>query len=238
MTDTGANPHRQACNHLHISVIAAGLLSMGFNAVAHPGRVDENGGHNDGSSYHCHASQCEIPYSFTRGSYRSIFETPTERDKFFNPDDWPFDLDFDGDCQSTRNEILVATSTVTVRFTNPRNCEVRSGRWVDEYTGQEFTVAAPLRLDHIIPLKYAHNHGGDAWSPNKRVAFANDPLNLVLSGSKEIRRKRNRGPNRYLPREEYHCDYARQWQTIADKYEISLPNQDRNRIDAIMKSCP
>lgn len=214
------------------------LFSLSLNIFAHPGRVDENGGHYNGDSYHCHMTACELPDTFTRGGYRSVFDNPSDRDKFFNPDDWPFDIDFDGDCQTTRTEILVATSTAPVSYTNPRNCEVRTGNWLDEYTGKEFSVAAQLGLDHIIPLKYAHSHGGDAWPQNKRVAFANDPLNLILTDRKEINSKRERGPSRYLPREQYQCDYVRQWQALADKYDLALANADKNRITVVLRTCP
>lgn len=237
MTTTQSKLRKPMYKGLCIGILATVGLTLVLETDAHPGRQDENGGHYDGGSYHCHATVCEMPYSITRGSYRSIFEKPSERDKFFNPDDWRFNLDFDGDCQTTRHEILALTSTTLVTYTNPRNCEVRSGHWVDEYTGKEFTIAATLGLDHIIPLRYAHSHGGDAWPSNKRLAFANDPLNLILVERKEIRRKRQRGPSRYLPRKEYQCDYAKQWQTITDKYELSLSNKDRNRINAILKTC-
>jgi endonuclease I len=124
-----------------------------------------------------------------------------------------------------------------VRFTNPRNCEVRTGEWFDEYTGETFTVAAQIDLDHVIPLRYAHNQGGDAWPAEKKIAFANDPANLVLTERGELRKKGDRGPSRYLPREEYRCDYARQWLAIAEKYDLRLASQDNNRITLLLRDC-
>lgn len=217
-------------------VISAGCVITSYTQ-AHPGPVDENGGHYDGGSYHCHLGACEQPDTFSRSGRDSFFFDPNSRNKFYNVADWPFDEDFDGDCQNTRHEILVATSRAPVRFTNPRNCEARTGEWFDEYTGKTFTVAAQIDLDHIIPLRYAHNQGGDRWPPNKKVAFANDPMNLILTERSEIRRKGERGPTRYLPREEYQCDYVRQWLAIAEKYDLRLANGDRNRITVILRDC-
>lgn len=211
--------------------------TIASHALAHPGSVDENGGHYDGASYHCHMSLCEQPDTFSRGGRDSFFFDPSSRDKFYNVDDWPYDEDFDGDCQNTRHEILVATSRAPVRFTNPRNCEARTGEWFDEYTGKTFNVAAQIDLDHIIPLRYAHNQGGDRWPPNKKVAFANDPMNLILTERSEIRRKGERGPTRYLPRDEYQCDYVRQWLAIAEKYDLRIANGDKNRITVILRDC-
>lgn len=206
-------------------------------ALPHPAPLDENGGHYNGGTYHCHMNACEQPDTFTRGGRDSFFFDSDSRSKFFNSVDWPYDEDFDGDCQVTRTEILVLTSRAPVRYTNPRNCEVRTGEWFDEYTGKVFTVAAQIDLDHIIPLRYAHNIGGDRWPAGKKVAFANDPMNLLLSERREIRRKAERGPSRYLPRDEYQCAYARQWLAIAEKYELRLVNRDRNKITVLLRDC-
>ena len=123
------------------------------HALAHPGSVDENGGHYNGASYHCHMSLCEQPDTFNRSGRDSFFFDPSSRDKFYNVDDWPYDEDFDGDCQNTRHEILVATSRAPVRYTNPRNCEVRTGEWFDEYTGKTFNVAARAS---VVPRAICH----------------------------------------------------------------------------------
>ena len=100
----------------------------------HAGNLDENGGHYWGQSYHCHLGGCEIPdtFDFRRRPRDSLFTDYRSREKFFNDDDWNFELDFDGDCQSTRQEILILTSRIEVRYTNPRNCVVRTGEWFDE----------------------------------------------------------------------------------------------------------
>ena len=79
-----------------------------------------------------------------------------DRERFFNEDDWPFEEDFDQDCQSTRQEMLILTSKTEVRYTNPRNCVVRTGEWLDEYTGKTFTVAVQIDIDHVISRMYAH----------------------------------------------------------------------------------
>ncbi len=233
-TDLTTKPLRRLLA-LGAPLFAASLYNLA--AIAHPGPLDENGGHYNGGSYHCHLGLCEQPDTFTRGSRDSFFFDPDSRSKFYNEADWPFDEDFDGDCQVTRTEILVATSRAPVRYTNPRNCEVRTGEWLDEYTGKVFSVATQIDLDHIVPLRYAHNVGGDRWPMNKKVAFANDPMNLLLAERSEIRKKGDKGPSRYLPREEYHCDYARQWEAIAEKYDLRLASRDRNRITSILKGC-
>lgn len=208
--------------------------------MSHPGSLDVNGGHYYGNSYHCHMSACEMPDTFDirrRGSRDSLLTDYRDREKFFNEDDWSFEQDFDGDCQSTRQELLILTSRAEVRYTNPRNCVVRTGLWIDEYTGKKFTVAMQMEVDHIIPRLYAHTHGGDRWTPQQKLQFSNDPMNMVLVDRREIRRKRDRGPNRYLPREEFQCEYVRLWDALAEKYDLQLSNSDGNAIDRVLEGC-
>lgn len=208
-------------------------------ALGHGGSIDQNGGHYYGRSYHCHMTACEMPdtFSFNRSRRDSLFTDHRSREKFFNEGDWSFEEDYDGDCQSTRQEMLIMTSRTEVKYTNPRNCVVRTGEWLDEYTGEIFEVAIQVDLDHVIPRMYAHIHGGDRWPREKKLQFANDPINLMLVKKREIRRKSDRGPDRYLPREEFQCDYVRLWEAIAEKYDITLQSRDRSKIVRVLRDC-
>ena len=206
----------------------------------HAGNLDQNGGHYWGQSYHCHMTNCEMPdtFDFSRRRRDSLLTDYRSREKFFNEDDWNFELDFDNDCQSTRQEMLILTSRIEVRYTNPRNCVVRTGEWLDEYTGEIFEVATQLEIDHVIPRMYAHTHGGDRWMPEKKLQFSIDPINMVLIERREVRRKRDRGPSRYLPREEFQCEYVAMWQQISDKYDLQLSTRDSSTISRILDECP
>ena len=222
-----------------ISFFWAFLLSLPTQLVGHAGNVDLNGGHYWGQSYHCHVTACEMPdtFDFRRRSRDSLLTDYRKREKFFNEDDWSFEEDFDGDCQSTRQEMLVLTSRSEIRYTNPRNCVVRTGEWLDEYTGEVFEVAVKLEVDHVIPRMYAHTHGGDRWMAEKKLLFANDPLNIMLVERREIRRKRDRGPSRYLPREEFQCEYINLWDQISVKYDLQLSSNDRSTISRMRDEC-
>jgi len=79
----------------------------------------------------------------------------------YDRDDWPHWKDFDGDCQNTRHELLIAESLWNVTFTSESNCTTNTGIWVGPYTGEVFTFASDVDIDHVIPLKYAHDHGGN-----------------------------------------------------------------------------
>lgn len=221
------------------AVLVFSFVALAPASQAHPGSLDLNGGHYYGSaSYHCHLSNCEMPDTFRRSGTDSLLMDRRDREKFFNEDDWNYELDGDGDCQSTRQEMLILTSRAEVRYTNPRNCVVRTGEWFDEYTGKTFNVAVQVDIDHVIPLMYAHTHGGDRWSQGRKLAFANDPMNIMLVEKREIRRKSDRGPDRYLPRKEFQCSYVRLWEAIADKYNLTLSTRDRSKISRVLRDCP
>ena len=215
------------------------LLWLPTQLLGHAGNTDLNGGHYWGQSYHCHMTGCEMPdtFDFGRRSRDSLLTDYRRREKFFNEDDWSFEEDFDGDCQSTRQEMLILTSRSNVRYTNPRNCVVRTGQWLDEYTGETFEVAVKIEVDHVIPRMYAHTHGGDRWMPEQKLQFSNDPLNIMLVERREIRRKRDRGPSRYLPRDEFQCEYVNLWIQISEKYNLQLSASDRSTISRIKANC-
>ena len=222
-----------------LGLISCGLLFVPALASSHGGNLDLNGGHYYGRSYHCHLSGCEMPDTFGIGRTRrdSLMTNRRDREKFFNTDDWDFEVDYDNDCQSTRQEMLILTSRTEVRYTNPRNCVVRTGEWLDEYTGKTFKVAVQVDIDHVIPLMYAHTHGGDRWPAQKKLQFANDSLNLMLVEKREIKKKNGRGPDGYLPRKEFQCEYAGMWDAIAKNYDLDLESRDKSRIRKILEDC-
>ena len=113
---------------------------------------------------------------------------------------------------------------------------MRIGEWFDEYTGETFEVAVQVEIDHIIPRMYAHTHGGDRWMPEMKLQFSNDPMNMMLIERREVRRKRDRGPSRYLPREEFQCEYVYLWDQLSDKYDLQLSSSDRSTISRILNN--
>ena len=82
----------------------------------------------------------------------------------YNRDDWYHWSDVDGDCQDTRAEILIRDSLKPVTYHSNAKCRVTGGLWELPFTGGTVTNAQQLDIDHMIPPKWAHGHGGDRWS--------------------------------------------------------------------------
>lgn len=130
-------------------------------------------------------------------------------------------IDADKDCQNTRAEILIQTSLIKPKFKPPKECVVISGKWFDPYSGKYFTKANQVDIDHIAPLKYAHEHGGNGWHKKKRQDFANDFENLIVVSASLNRQKGAKGPQEWLPpNKSYHCEYLQRWQYVHKKYQL------------------
>jgi hypothetical protein len=151
---------------------------------------------------------------------------------------WRHWIDSDSDCLDTRHELLVRESLEPVIYKTVNNCRVITGKWYGPYLGKFFTVSSDFDLDHVIPLKWAHIHGGWRWSKDLKRQFANDYLNLVLVDKGRNRSKGGRGPGEWMPdNSAYHCDYAFRWSYLVDKYNLSVNQVDGDKISEVANSC-
>lgn len=104
---------------------------------------------------------------------REITDTAYSREHFGSG--W---ADTDGDCQDSRAEALIETSSTPVIFDDSRRCRVVRGRWISPFTGAVIQNASSIDIDHVVPLRWAWEHGANKWPEPKREQFANDPRNL------------------------------------------------------------
>ena len=118
----------------------------------------------------------------------------------YDRDSWNHWIDADSDCQNTRHEVLIATSNISPVLTTD-GCAVVSGSWADPYTGQTWTQATELQIDHVVALANAHRSGGWAWTPAKKEAFANDMSapELTAVGGDVNQAKSDSGPETWKP---------------------------------------
>ena len=92
----------------------------------------------------------------------------------YNRNNWNHWIDHVSDCLDTRHELLLRESLTAVTFDQNNNCRVVGGLWYGPFLGKFFIGASDLDVDHIIPLKWAHMHGGWRWTAEQRQLFAND----------------------------------------------------------------
>jgi hypothetical protein len=154
----------------------------------------------------------------------------------YDRDLWPHWIDADGDCQNTRQELLLALSLEPVTFKGKRPCQVLRGLWRDAYSGELIANPGKLDVDHVVPLAEAYRSGGFRWSIERRRAFANDPFGLALTRKSLNRAKGDRDPATWLPpAAELRCGYVQRWVEIKKQWELELDSAER---EAIGRACP
>lgn len=140
-------------------------------------------------------------------------------------------------CLNTRDEILKARSIGPVMM-KKKGCKVISGVWEDYYYDETLTEAKLIDIDHIVPLKNAHESGAFKWNAKEREAFANDPENLVITNKRYNRQKGAKGIDSWLPvNKDYACKYLKDWIKIKTKYKLLLSLAEMNSINALKYDC-
>ena len=130
--------------------------------------------------------------------------------------------DDDGDCQNTRHERLISRSIEPVELSE-NGCLVISGYWKDPYTGDIYTAASEMEIDHVVPLFYAWERGGHLWDPEKQRRFANDSANLLPVGASANRSKGAAGPLEWLPpSDDFACEYLLRFSRMTTGYGLTL----------------
>lgn len=90
------------------------------------------------------------------------------------------------------------------------------------FTGNVISDAKLLDIDHVVPLKWAWEHGAQDWHKAKRVKFANDPINLIAVEASLNRAKGAQGPDQWLPPKNQ-CQYIVRFLRIVKQYQLQEP---------------
>ena len=144
--------------------------------------------------------------------------------------------DSDGDCQDSRAEALISASSTPVRFARGDGCRVVTGRWISPFTGKVIQNAAEVDIDHVVPLKWAWDHGASSWPRQKREKFANDPVNLIPVEASLNRSKGARGPKNWLP-PSGKCAYVARFYRVTKTYQLQLSAAEAMWIRDFLQQC-
>ena len=152
--------------------------------------------------------------------------------------DW---IDADHDCQDTRAEVLALESRVTVTYSSAAACSVATGEWVDPWSGAVSTSARALDVDHTVPLANAWRSGAWAWTPEQRVAYANDLADaghLIAIPLGENRSKGDDGPEAWRPPSVGSwCAYAQLWTSIKARWDLSATPAEWGALQEMAATC-
>jgi len=231
--------------------------------LGHGGGLDSLGCHHDRQrgGYHCHQGSLAGRSFSSKEEALWILEASTDSQPSSEPDTTqpgpavtpaqpptlPYSrnlygswIDEDGDCQNTRQEVLIAESLVPVEL-NSGGCRVVSGAWLDPFTDRTFTDPGELDIDHFIPLAEAHRSGANSWTPQHRRDFANDlsfPGSLIAVSASANRSKGDRDPADWLPpNQDFHCEYVRTWIIAKAYWGLTMDDVERSTVYLILGEC-
>lgn len=138
---------------------------------------------------------------------------------------------------------------------------VWSGTLHDPYTGSTIAfqrgqgTSEAVQIDHVVPLNYLYAHGAWQWDARTRLLVANDPLNLLAVDGRANQGKSACGPatcpmgstetgtwstadgQGWWPTDDYRCQYAARFVSVAAAYGLGLPEADVEALRQTLTDC-
>lgn len=144
------------------------------------------------------------------------------------------------DCD-TRDDIL--RRDLTGRRTESDGCRIGKGLLDDPYTGKEIRFvrggASEVDIDHVVALSDAWRKGASTWPRDRRVAFANDPLNLLAVDASTNRTKSDGDASAWLPPDRsFRCAYVARQIAVKKTYKVSVTRAEKTAMEGVLKRCP
>ena len=149
-----------------------------------------------------------------------------------------FDTDRNG-CD-TRNDILRRD----LQGRQMQNaCKVLAGTLApDPYTGTSIRFvygASEVDIDHVVALSDAWQKGAASWPAGKRLALANDPLNLLAVQASANRSKGDGDTATWLPaNKSFRCTYVARQVAVKGKYGVWVTAAERDAMTRVLATCP
>ncbi|MGC4174359.1 HNH endonuclease family protein [Demequina sp.] len=162
-------------------------------------------------------------------------KTGYARDEF--GDGW---VDVDNNGCFTRSDVLRAQLR-EIRTEGP--CKVIAGVLDDPYTGAEIVFTpgddTTVQIDHVVALSDAWQKGAQQWSYAKRVAFANDPLNLLAVDAAANQAKGDGDAATWLPPyKAFRCAYVARQVAVKLKYGAWVTTAEFDAMRDVLGDCP
>ena len=139
-------------------------------------------------------------------------------------------------CINAREQVLISKSAEPVLL-DETGCSVVKGVWLDSYSGIVYNNPQLLDIDHVVPLKWAWEHGAKDWDRRKRIAFANfveDGKHLLPVSQKLNRSKADKGPDRWLP-PTAQCSYIVNFNKIVSAWNLVYTPEEDKKIQSLRK---
>lgn len=143
---------------------------------------------------------------------------------------------------NTRDDILKRDLVGVGMRSN--GCFVDHGVLHDPYTGRPINfvrgpeTSGTIQIDHVVALADAWMKGAQAWTPQRRAQFANDPINLVAVESQANQDKSARDAASWLPpNAAYHCTYVIRQLEVKSAYQLWLGRTEYDAMKRVLAGC-
>jgi len=151
-----------------------------------------------------------------------------------------YDADHNG-CD-TRNDVL-ARDLISVQRRAGSDCVVIAGVLRDPYIGRDISFskadASAVQIDHVVALSDSWQKGSQYWDQSKRVALANDPLNLLAVDGPTNGAKGDGDAATWLPpNKSYRCAYVARQVAVKLKYGIWVTAAEADAMRRVLSACP
>lgn len=151
--------------------------------------------------------------------------------------------DVDGNGCDTRNDVLRRDLQDVVLMPGS-SCVIAAGVLADPYTGQEIAfrrgrdTSAAVQIDHVVALSDAWQKGAQALPAEQRLAFANDPLNLIaVDGPANGRKSDSDAQNWLPPNNVYRCGYVARQISVKAAYRLWVTAGEKRAMEQVLSGC-
>jgi Protein of unknown function (DUF1524) len=153
--------------------------------------------------------------------------------------------DVDRNGCDTRNDILRRDLVDLALKPGTQGCVAAAGTLLDPYSAEPIPfvrgqgTSALVQIDHVVALSDAWQKGAQQWSPERRRAFANDPLNLLAVKGSLNQQKGDGDAATWLPPDKsYRCAYVARIVAVKQAYGLWVTPAERDAIAGILATCP
>ncbi|WP_432563721.1 HNH endonuclease family protein [Kineococcus sp. SYSU DK003] len=154
-------------------------------------------------------------------------------------------VDTDRNGCDSRNDVLARDLTGETFKAGTRDCVVASGALADPYSGKTIAfirgqdTSSAVQIDHVVALSDAWQKGAQQWDSAKRVAFANDGLELLAVDGPLNGQKSDGDAATWLPpNRSYRCAYVARQVGLKATWGLWVTPAERDAIAGVLASCP
>jgi hypothetical protein len=144
-----------------------------------------------------------------------------------------------------RNDTLARDLSDETFKAGTHDCVVLTGALSDPYSGRSIaflrgqTTSDDVQIDHVVAVSDAWQKGAQGWHGQKRVAFYNDPLNLLaVDGPLNMQKGDGDAATWLPPNRGYRCEYVARQVAVKSTYGLWVTQAERNAMATVLTSCP